>query len=144
MPEQPATSQPSEHSDVGYEATDAKLGPLVAFGVGIVLLGLVAHGVCWWMFEALRASTARHDPGLPALAAKERPQLPKDLDKIPQPRLQVDESLAMDQFRRDEDARLNSYGWTDAKIGTVHIPIAEAMRLLANPVEPAKNNGGER
>jgi hypothetical protein len=144
--------EPTEHSDVRYESHDATLGPVLAMGVGIVLLGLVAHFVCLWMFDFFKARAAAHDPGLPPLAAKERPILPQKLDAIPPPRLQVEEHADMKQFRQAEESRLNTYGWVDAKAGTVHMPIAEAMRLLSNPdfakakgirVEPPKDKGGE-
>ena len=39
----------------------------------------------------------------------------------------------LERLRHDEDVRLNGYGWVDKQAGVVHIPIAEAMRLLADP-----------
>ena len=157
MPEQPSTDHPPVNPDVRYEKTDVKFGPIVAGGVGLLVLGLIVHWVSLWTFEALTASAARKDPGLPPLAAKERPQLPSDINKIPAPRLQVSETVDLEELRRAEDKRLNSYGWMDAKAGTVHIPIGEAMALLADPeiakargirVEPPKDKavpkGGER
>jgi hypothetical protein len=54
-------------------------------------------------------------------------------------------------LRREEDRRLKSYGWVDKQVGVVHIPIDEAMRLLADPknaeahgirVDAAKKKGG--
>jgi hypothetical protein len=152
MPDENVSSQTPEHANVSYEARDAWPRPVLLFGASVILLGVVAHFICLWMFDALRETTALHDPGLPALAAKERPQLPQDLEKIPPPRLQVEERLDLEKLRQAEDARLNSYGWADAKHDKVRIPIAEAMRLLANPefakdhgirVEPAKNKGGK-
>ncbi|HYV37304.1 MAG TPA: hypothetical protein VE988_16470 [Gemmataceae bacterium] len=145
MSEQPA---PAENAEVHYEASDAKIWPIAVMGIGIILLGLVAHSICLWMFDALRASTNRSDPELPALAAKERP---KNFSKVPAPQLQVDESKDLNTFRKEEDATLNSYGWVDAKSDQVRIPIEEAMRLLANPdlakthgVEVAPAKGGKR
>jgi hypothetical protein len=137
MPEQ---SPPTGHGDVGYETSDAGLGPLVAMGAGIVLMGLRAHGISLWMFDELRAETNQRDPRLPALAAKERPKLPKDLSKVPAPRLQVDEAKDLSDFRKIEDQQLDSYGWIDPKAGKVHIPIEQAMRLLVDP-EKAKAHG---
>ena len=133
MPDETAIGQPPEHSDVSYEARDAWPGPVLVFGVGVILLGIVAHFICLWMFDASGLRRRNHDPGLPALAAKERPQLPQNLDRIPPPRLQVEEHFDLERFRQAEDARLNSYGWSDAKNDKIRIPIAEAMRLLANP-----------
>jgi hypothetical protein len=140
MHDQPETAKTPENADVSYEGTDASLVPVVAMGIAIVLLGLMTFALCLWMFDLFKQSSARQDPGLAPLAAKERPILPKDLGKIPAPRLEVNESLDMEQFRKAEEAQLNSYGWIDGKGDTVHIPIAEAMRLLAKP-EFAKERG---
>ena len=35
-------------------------------------------------------------------------------------------------------ARLDGYGWTDGRHGTVHIPIARAMELVAHEGLPAR------
>jgi hypothetical protein len=158
MPEHPpdAPGPDKVHADVDYEKTDARIGPLAGIGVGVLVLALIAYGVSAWVFEAFRARAARKDPGLPPLAAQDRPQLPKDLDKIPPPRLQDydrPDVKDMDQLRQAEEARLKSYGWTDPQKGKVHIPIDEAMRLLANPefakahgirVEPADPKGAAK
>ena len=52
---------------------------------------------------------------------------------------------------RSDEERLRSYGWVDPQKDKVHLPIAEAMRLLADPevarsrgirVEPANGKAG--
>jgi hypothetical protein len=141
---------PAENAEVRFESSDASLGPIVAMGIGIIFLGLLAHGVCLWVFDSLRADTNRSDPQLPALAAKERLKFPRDFSKVPGPQLQVDESKDLQAFRKEEDEWLNSYGWTDPKGDNVRIPIDVAMRLLANAdfakahgikIAPAKKGG---
>jgi hypothetical protein len=136
MPE----TKPVEHADVSYEHTDAKLAPIAAIGIGIVVLGLFTQLLCWWIFDLFKVQMAFRGPALSPLAARERPQLPKNIDKIPAPRLQVDEHLSLEEFQQIEEKRLNGYGWADANSGKVHIPITEAMRLMANP-EFAKDHG---
>jgi hypothetical protein len=59
--------------------------------------------------------------------------LPRDLDKIPPPRLQESEPVDLVKLRQAEDFLLNRYGWIDRDKGIVHIPVEEAMRLLADP-----------
>jgi hypothetical protein len=140
MPEQPAANDPPVHSDVNYERGDGGIGFGAAIGISLVLLCTLAYGICLWMFDAFKAAAARNEPGLAPLASRERPKLPSDLSKIPLPRLQVHEGADMDEWRRVEDQRLVGYGWTDPQKGTVHIPIGEAMRLLADP-EYARDKG---
>jgi hypothetical protein len=50
---------------------------------------------------------------------------------FPEPRLEEDERGQMNSIRLGEEEQLNSYGWTDEKAGTVHIPIERAMELTA-------------
>ena len=49
----------------------------------------------------------------------------------PIPRLQPSPRRDMQVFRAAELAQLNSAGWQDRAAGTVHIPIAQAMRAVA-------------
>jgi hypothetical protein len=49
----------------------------------------------------------------------------------PAPRLQVNPALDIHEHRKAEQAVLASYGWVDKGAGTVRIPIARAMALLA-------------
>jgi hypothetical protein len=132
MPENRSPETPS-HAGVRYEKSDVRFGGIVAFGVSLLLLGLVVHVSLALMFDELGDRARRDDPPLPALAAKERPKLPRDLTRIPPPVLQQDEIADLKRLRDAEDRRLDGYGWVNAKTGLVHIPIAEAMRLLADP-----------
>jgi hypothetical protein len=50
----------------------------------------------------------------------------------PGPRLQTSPERDMQQFRAEEDKRLNSYYWIDKQKGSVHIPIDEAMKKVVN------------
>ncbi|MBV9523771.1 MAG: hypothetical protein JO010_13305 [Alphaproteobacteria bacterium] len=49
----------------------------------------------------------------------------------PAPRLQIDEQADLGPYRREEEAKLGSYGWVDRAKGIVRIPIEEAMARLA-------------
>lgn len=57
--------------------------------------------------------------------------VPAHLPREAAPALQSSPRYDMATFRAQELARLNSAGWTDAAAGRVHIPIADAMRLIA-------------
>jgi hypothetical protein len=142
MHEQPAPGQAPAHADIAYEKSDFSLTPIWIGGVGFVLFTLMGYGVSLWLFHALKAREDRKESGLPSLAAKERTRLPADLKRIPEPRLQVNEPRDVEELRAWEDKRLKDYGWTDAKKGTVHIPINEAMRLLVEKHKAAPKGGG--
>ncbi len=50
----------------------------------------------------------------------------------PGPRLQTSPARDLQQFRADEEKRLNTYYWIDKDKGTVHIPIDDAMKRIVN------------
>lgn len=128
----PDPNPPPAHSEVRYEKSDARGGAIIALGVLLAVLGLIVQASAGWLFDYLKEREHRKYQPLPALAAKQRAQLPRDLDKIPQPRLQESEPLDLAKLRHQEDSKLSSYGWVDHEKGIVHIPIDEAMRLFAD------------
>jgi hypothetical protein len=102
----------------------------------LVVMGLIVQASAAWLFESLKEREHRKYQPLAPLAAKERVFLPDGLGKIPQPRLQESEPLDLANLRKEEDSRLKSYGWVERDKGIVHIPIEEAMRLLAETKTP--------
>jgi hypothetical protein len=53
------------------------------------------------------------------------------LPQYPDPQLQTNPREEMAAFRDREMHKLNGAGWVDRTQGIVHIPIAEAMRKVA-------------
>jgi hypothetical protein len=142
---------PAQNQDVRYEKSDANVAAIFAFAIGLGLVILLVQVGVAWLFAACKEDVRREDVPLTALAAKGRTQLPRDLPKIAAPRLQQEESADLKRLRDREEIHLKAYGWIDAEVGVVHIPIAEAMRRLADPktaerygirIEAAKKKGG--
>lgn len=98
-----------------HEIRDAPF-PLIAAGFALLIgmIGGIAMFVLW-LFPT-SATDRTIVPPIPA---------------FPAPRLQPDPRFDMQNFYAREMQRLNSVGWVDRAHGQVHIPIAEAMRLLA-------------
>jgi len=125
---------PSEpiHDDVRYEPSDVSLRGILAFGGGLLLLGIIVHVGVGGLLALFARQEKAVNPPLPALA-KERPRLPGDLQRIPAPRLEESEERELRELREEEAARLHSYGWVDRKAGTVRIPIEVALEMLSDP-----------
>src|SRR5207247_9692319 len=85
--------------------------------------GIAVQLVVGGQFAALRGARARENPPAPVAAAP--PEGP------PEPRLQTMPAEDLAQLRAREDTILDGYGWEDRAAGTVHIPIARAMELVA-------------
>ena len=67
---------------------------------------------------------------------------PDEIKKFPQPRLERNERVEINDFRLREEQTLNSYGWVDEKAGVVRIPIERAMQLVAQRGLPTTPKAG--
>jgi hypothetical protein len=102
------------------------------------MLGTVAVVVLLrWMFVALASFEERQQPPPPVMKV-EVPEQP------PLPRLQQRPAEDMQAYRDEQRGALESYGWVDRNAGVVHIPIEEAMRLLAERGLPARAGEARR
>ena len=116
----------------GHEHTDADVWVIVQFAIWLVVSAVVVHLLMWGMFRVFVAQReAASVPEFPLAVGQER-RLPAG------PRLQRFPANEMFQFRTTESDRLNSYGWIDRNAGTVHIPIADAMRLTLERGLPSR------
>jgi hypothetical protein len=110
----------------GYERTDAAAG--ATFRAGLVILGVMFLTALALvpMYRLLgRAETAKQPP--PAEVVKTQMSEPAQTF----PKLVSSEPRVLAEFRASEDALLASYGWVEKDKGLVRIPIAEAMRIVA-------------
>ncbi len=97
------------------EARDVS-GRFIALAFVTLLTGVAIVGLlCWWIFPG-----APHDR-----------LIPYPPPSYPTPRLQASPPQDMARFYREEMARLNSFGWVDRAKGIAHIPIDQAMRIIA-------------
>jgi hypothetical protein len=117
---------PSQH---GYEDSDVSVRRLFAFAAGVaglVIFGVVASAVVFRFF-------VRHQPlGPPASPFENARSLP------PEPRLQTAAPEDLQQYRKNQDSILKSYGWIDHDAGIVRIPIARAMEILLQKGYPVR------
>jgi hypothetical protein len=131
----------------GYERTDAAAG--ATFRAGLVILGVMFLTALALvpMFRLLgREETARQPP--PAEVVKTEMSEPAQTF----PRLVTAEPRVLAAFRAQEDALLSSYGWVEKDKGLVRIPIAEAMKIVAErglprfeaSAEAADKTGGKK
>ena len=128
--------------EVGHELSELRIGPvvwfLVALGIGIIVVFFLMAG----LFDAYQ-NRATEAEGKPSPLAGERQKLPPEprlqlaptnIDQVEgrqSPNLKEDHPLQeMKRIRRDEEGKLNSYGWVDEKTGIVRIPIEEAKKQL--------------
>jgi hypothetical protein len=112
------------HPEVRYEQSDVRAGAIVRFAIGLVLVVGVSAAVLLGLFKLLARQQRRQDPPPPPLA-QEGGRLP------PGPQLQAAPLQDLEQLRAEEEKELTSYGWVDRKAGIAHIPIDEAIKIVA-------------
>lgn len=123
-----------------YEHTDAHTRIIAKFMLWLGLTAVLSHvgmGFVYQMFIeqgiASEAAEVRYPTG--------RTQL--DPDRLPPaPRLQQSPANEYYEFRRDEEAIINGYGWQSRDEGTVRIPISQAMRLTVQRGLPSRAQDG--
>jgi len=137
---------------VDYDRTDLSPRGILLFLIGLLIAGVFIEIVLWGMFHFLARSPffAQGNPS-PMLATQKAPPLTtegKDFENtsnvnpeiFPEPRLQTNEVLDMDQFLQSEHKILYANEPFVDQNGTVHLPINEAMKLIVErglPVKPA-------
>jgi len=123
-----------EHQETGFERQDLGARAVLAFLISLVVGGVLVFLVVWGMYQFLdsraRAHQPRQNPLAPQVESDTRSVSPTEITKFPQPRLEQNERVEINDFRLTEEQTLNSYGWVDEKNGVVHIPIDRAMQLV--------------
>jgi len=135
-----------EHEDIGYEREDLSPRGILAFLIGLALVGLLVHFAVKGMYGYLDAYQKQHQPPLNPLVSQtennSRQISNADIARFPQPRLETNERLEINDFRLQEEKTLNSYGWIDQQAGVARIPIDRAMQLLAQRGLPTRPQPG--
>ena len=128
------------HESGGYERTDAKAGPTIRAGLYILGVMFLTALVLVPMYRTLaRSEKAKQPP--PAEVVRTEISEPAATF----PRLLTSEPATLAELRTQEEALLTSYGWVEKDRGIVRIPIAEAMRIVAErglPSFPAPTPAG--
>jgi hypothetical protein len=129
------------HHGVRYESRDMGIRGIIAFLVILGISGIVLCLVVWGYYDYRAKHLAAEPPvtGRPMLADT-LPTQPDPTKRFPAPVLQPNDVADMNKFLANEQLRLYSYGWVDRNAGIVHIPIDEAMKIIAKqglPTRPA-------
>jgi hypothetical protein len=113
----------SENPGVHHETTDVNFRAILAFGGGMIVVGVGISFLVWLLFGYFTSREAQRVPPEYPLAVSQGERVP------PEPRLQTAPREDLRDLRASEDAVLDSYGWVDKNAGIVRIPIDEAIRL---------------
>src|SRR5580700_8864280 len=134
------------HAEEGYERQDLSAQSVFAFLISLVVGGVIVYFIVWGLYHFMDARQRRRQPEQSPLVKQvetdTRIVSPDEINKFPQPRLERNERIEINDFRLKEEQTLNSYGWVDEKAGVVRIPIERAMELLAQRGLPTTPKAG--
>ena len=147
MRRSPMTDHHKHHQDddLGFEREDLGAKPVIGFIVSLVISGVLIYYVIWGIFHFLDAYDKKHQQMRTPLIQVEsntRDVQTQLIQRFPNPRLEDNERTELDGFRYGEEQELNSYGWVDKKAGVAHIPIEQAMQLIAQKGLPTTPQTG--
>ena len=112
--------------DAEYEHTDIEPGIAGKFALWLGIAMLISAGIVYgtfWLFEGQQISWNEEAQRFPLAAGQAK--------EPPAPRLQTQPFKDVHQLRQGQLDQLSSYGWVDQGTGVVHIPIEDAMRIVA-------------
>jgi hypothetical protein len=144
---------PLRNPQVDFDRTDLSPRGILLFLLGLLVCGVFVELVLWGMFRFMAKSDVLFPPQLinPMANVQPPPQPTSrsifqntsatvNLGVFPEPRLQVNDAGDMSRFLASEQTLLNPpQPFKDAS-GTIHIPISQAMKLIAErglPVRPS-------
>jgi len=130
----------------GYEHEDLQASSILYFLLAILVGAVIALIGLKGLFLVLDHREKLSQPPVNPLATNVptdtlhvAPGYPQSV--FPNPKLEEDERGQLNRIILDEDKTLYSYGWVDEKAGTVRIPIARAMELIAQRGLPVRPQG---
>lgn len=102
-----------------WEQRDVSIRAVVALGASIVAVTVLSFVMLWALLGWYENKAQQSDPVASPVA---------DLKQIPPtPHLQATPNRNYQEFRREQERLLTTYGWADKQEGRVRIPIDRAM-----------------
>jgi hypothetical protein len=138
------------HGNRGFEREDMGSKPIIGFVISVVVGGVLIYYVLWGMLHFMDAYERKHQQSVSPLVTAEQDTRESDhpataekiKEEFPEPRLEDNERTELNDFRYSEEEKLNSSGWVDQSAGVAHIPITQAMQLIAQRGLPTTPQAG--
>jgi hypothetical protein len=131
-----------ENPETRYERRDLSPQAVLLFLVGLAVVSVLIYLMLWGFYgylNAFRQKPERPPAPLEAVHGNENPA--QAIQRFPEPRLQPNPPADLNKFRAQEEQILNSYGWVDPQTGVAHIPIEQAIDIIAARGLPVRQGG---
>ena len=121
-----------DNVEVVHEESDVNVAAIIRFGIGLLVLGVVAHLFLWWLQGTYSRQNQRAQTQAYPLAAGQQDRLP------PSPRFQENPQEELQDLRAKQKALLEGYSWVSKEGGIARIPIEDAMKMVVERGVPAR------
>ena len=127
---------------VEFEHEDLSTRGVFGFMIGLVVSGVIIYFIITGMYTFLdKYEQSQMTSSSPLVKAQDsamvgarrvtKDYVEKKFIDNGAPLLEVDERGQLSTFVLDQEKQLHSYGWVDEKAGVAHIPIDQAMDMIA-------------
>jgi hypothetical protein len=124
--------RPEDRPAHDHERSDVPTMGIIKFAGVLVVFIFVVHVIILGILALVTAQAEGPEGEPTTLVVKKGYKLPRDLNKIPAPVLQSEETTDLEALRREEERKLTQYRWIDREKGVVQIPVDEAINILAD------------
>ena len=118
---------------LGHEPRDISVRVVTWFAVGLVVACVIIYLAVAGLYKIFEHQ--HPSPDAPSRIALQPHMI------APQPQLQTNPAVDLEQFQTAEEAKLNSYGWVDKPTSVIRIPIERAMDLIVQRGLPTRGPG---
>ena len=133
-----------ENPETRYERRDLSPHGVLLFLAGLAVVSVLIYFMLWGFYgylNAFRQKPQTRPSPLQTAHDNLNPPTEKVIQAFPEPRLQPNPPADLNKFRAQEEQILNSYGWVDQQAGVAHIPIEQAIDILAANGLPVRQGG---
>ena len=124
------TDEEMHNEDVAHEHGDANIRTIIGFGIAILVLVALSSALMYGMFVVFEKQAAARDPQVsPFATPNASPRGPGLLTNEPQ---------HLQQFQREEQGKLSTYGWVNQSQGLAQVPIDAAKKLVVQHGLPVR------
>lgn len=114
-----------EQNQLDYERKDVDTESVLHVGAIVAVVTILSSVLVLFLFNFMVERARKADPPNPPLARHEQGR------QAPEPRLQEMPFKDIGELLAAERQILEGYGWVDEKAGIARIPVAEAMKIVA-------------
>lgn len=123
----------SENPNIAWERKDVNVLQITASGLGLLFACVIVAVLMWGLFDFLYSrEDAKNATPVSSMMEERKAMRP------PEPRLQSNPRVELQELRESEEAILENYGWLDPDKGIVRIPIETAIDMVMKRGLPSK------